>query len=48
MRKKDFMPMAFNFMEQRHLPDELHQRVIGQDDAVVKVSEAIMRSKAGQ
>ncbi|MBP3196469.1 MAG: AAA family ATPase, partial [Butyrivibrio sp.] len=30
-----------------HLPDELHQRVIGQDDAVVKVSEAIMRSKAG-
>ena len=30
-----------------HLPDELHMRVIGQDDAVTKVSEAIMRSKAG-
>jgi ATP-dependent Clp protease ATP-binding subunit ClpB len=30
-----------------HLADELHQRVIGQDDAVTKVSEAIMRSKAG-
>ena len=30
-----------------HLPDELHTRVIGQDDAVTKVSEAIMRSKAG-
>ena len=30
-----------------HLEDELHLRVIGQDDAVTKVSEAIMRSKAG-
>ncbi len=30
-----------------HLADELHNRVIGQDDAVTKVSEAIMRSKAG-
>ncbi|MBE5826850.1 MAG: ATP-dependent chaperone ClpB [Butyrivibrio sp.] len=30
-----------------HLEDELHLRVIGQDDAVSKVSEAIMRSKAG-
>ncbi|MCR4758355.1 MAG: ATP-dependent chaperone ClpB [Butyrivibrio sp.] len=30
-----------------HLGDELHQRVIGQDDAVTLVSEAIMRSKAG-
>ena len=30
-----------------HLADELHHRVIGQDDAVTKVSEAIMRSKAG-
>ncbi len=30
-----------------HLADELHTRVVGQDDAVVKVSEAIMRSKAG-
>ena len=30
-----------------HLADELHQRVVGQDDAVTKVSEAIMRSKAG-
>jgi ATP-dependent Clp protease ATP-binding subunit ClpB len=30
-----------------HLADELHQRVIGQEDAVTKVSEAIMRSKAG-
>uniref|UniRef100_UPI0025E3E452 AAA family ATPase n=1 Tax=Butyrivibrio sp. TaxID=28121 RepID=UPI0025E3E452 len=27
--------------------DELHKRVIGQDEAVTKVSEAIMRSKAG-
>ncbi len=30
-----------------HLADELHHRVIGQEDAVTKVSEAIMRSKAG-
>ncbi|MCR5671566.1 MAG: ATP-dependent chaperone ClpB [Butyrivibrio sp.] len=30
-----------------HLADELHQRVVGQDDAVEMVSEAIMRSKAG-
>jgi len=30
-----------------HLGDELHKRVIGQDEAVAKVSEAIMRSKAG-
>ena len=30
-----------------HLEDELHKRVIGQDEAVTKVSEAIMRSKAG-
>ncbi len=30
-----------------HLPDILHQRVIGQDEAVQKVSEAILRSRAG-
>ncbi|MCI2049218.1 MAG: ATP-dependent chaperone ClpB [Lachnospiraceae bacterium] len=30
-----------------HLPDVLHRRVVGQDEAVEKVSEAIMRSKAG-
>ena len=30
-----------------HLPDELHKQVIGQEEAVEKVSEAIMRSKAG-
>lgn len=30
-----------------HLPDILHKRVIGQDEAVEKVSEAIMRSRAG-
>ena len=30
-----------------HLPEELHRRVIGQDEAVTRVSEAIMRSKAG-
>ena len=29
------------------LPDELHRRVIGQDEAVQKVSEAILRSRAG-
>ena len=29
------------------LPDILHQRVIGQDEAVTKVSEAILRSRAG-
>ncbi|MEG1678235.1 MAG: ATP-dependent chaperone ClpB [Clostridia bacterium] len=29
------------------LPDELHKRVIGQDEAVTKVSEAILRSRAG-
>ena len=30
-----------------HLDDELHKRVIGQDEAVTKVTEAIIRSKAG-
>lgn len=30
-----------------HLPEVLHRRVIGQDEAVTKVSEAIMRSRAG-
>ena len=30
-----------------HLPEQLHKSVIGQDEAVVKVAEAIMRSKAG-
>ena len=30
-----------------HLDDELHKRVVGQDEAVSLVSEAIMRSKAG-
>lgn len=30
-----------------HLDEELHKRVIGQDDGVTKVSEAIIRSKAG-
>ena len=29
------------------LPELLHQRVIGQDEAVTKVSEAILRSRAG-
>ena len=30
-----------------HLADVLHRRVIGQDEAVTKVSEAILRSRAG-
>jgi len=30
-----------------HLEDELHKRVIGQDEGVEKVAEAILRSKAG-
>ena len=30
-----------------HLEDTLHERVIGQDEAVTKVSEAILRSRAG-
>ena len=30
-----------------HLDDELHKRVIGQDEAVQKVTEAIIRSRAG-
>ncbi len=30
-----------------HLGDKLHERVIGQDDGVTKVTEAIIRSKAG-
>ena len=30
-----------------HLEDELHKRVIGQDEAVKAVSEAILRSRAG-
>jgi len=30
-----------------HLGEELHKRVVGQDEGVEKVSEAILRSKAG-
>ena len=30
-----------------HLADELHRRVIGQEEGVTKVTEAIMRSRAG-
>ena len=30
-----------------HLDDELHRRVVGQDEAVQKVTEAILRSRAG-
>ncbi|MDD6845698.1 MAG: ATP-dependent chaperone ClpB [Clostridia bacterium] len=30
-----------------HLEEELHKRVIGQDEGVTKVTEAIIRSKAG-
>ena len=30
-----------------HLPDILHERVIGQDEAVTAVSEAILRARAG-
>ncbi|GAB4236254.1 MAG: ATP-dependent chaperone ClpB [Stanieria sp.] len=30
-----------------HLEDELHQRVIGQDEAVIAVADAIQRSRAG-
>ena len=30
-----------------HLGDQLHRRVIGQDEAVTKVSEAILRARAG-
>ena len=30
-----------------HLDDELHKRVVGQDDGVTMVTEAIIRSKAG-
>jgi len=30
-----------------HLEDELHQRVIGQDEAIIAVADAIRRSRAG-
>jgi len=30
-----------------HLEDELHKRVIGQDEAVLAVSEAVMRARSG-
>ncbi|MFN3324463.1 MAG: ATP-dependent chaperone ClpB [Bryobacteraceae bacterium] len=30
-----------------HLEDELHERVIGQDDAVTAVAEAVMRARSG-
>ena len=30
-----------------HLGDELHKRVVGQDEGVTRVTEAILRSKAG-
>jgi len=34
-------------MKTLHLEEELHKRVIGQDEGVTRVSEAIIRSKAG-
>ena len=34
-------------MKTLNLADELHKRVVGQDDGVQKVTEAIIRSKAG-
>ena len=30
-----------------HLEDELHKRVIGQDEAITAVSDAVRRSRAG-
>ena len=30
-----------------HMEDELHKRVVGQDEAIVAVSDAIRRSRAG-
>lgn len=30
-----------------HLEEELHKRVVGQDEAVTAVAEAIQRSRAG-
>ena len=30
-----------------HIEDRLHQRVVGQDEAIVAVSDAIRRSRAG-
>jgi hypothetical protein len=30
-----------------HLSDELHRRIVGQDEAVTAVAEAIHRSRAG-
>ena len=33
--------------ERSHLEDILHRRVVGQDEAVRLVSEAILRSRAG-
>ncbi len=30
-----------------HLEDELHQRVIGQDEAVIAVAEAVIRARSG-
>jgi len=30
-----------------HLADELHKRVVGQDEAVTAVAEAVIRSRSG-
>jgi len=30
-----------------HLPDELHQRIVGQDEAVEAVSDAVLRARGG-
>ena len=30
-----------------HLEDELHERVIGQDEAIAAVADAVRRSRAG-
>ena len=49
-RVQGYQTLAINRGEREkllHLEDILHQRVIGQDEAVQKVTEAILRSRAG-
>ena len=51
MKSQELFPVAkLNESERSktlHLDEELHKRVIGQDEGVAKVTEAIIRSKAG-
>ncbi len=46
-RRARHPPLEGELAKLLHLEDVLHQRVIGQDEAVQAVADAILRSRAG-